>query len=60
MARQRFAAADLDHDGYLSPDEAKQGMPRLAAHFGEIDGNHDGRLSAAEILDYLRQRRAAR
>jgi len=58
--QQRFAAADLNHDGYLSRDEANQGMPRLAAHFDEIDSNHDGRLSGDEIRAYLRQRFGSR
>ncbi|MEW9623038.1 hypothetical protein [Rhodanobacter geophilus] len=59
-ASQRFAAADANHDGYLSRDEAAQGMPRLAEHFDEIDTDHDGQLSKTEILAYIQQRRAAR
>lgn len=59
-AQQRFADADLDRDGQLSREEAKQGTPRLAEHFDEIDSDHDGLLSSAEILSYLKQRRGAR
>ena len=59
-AQQRFADADADHDGRLSRDEASAGMPRLADHFDEIDSDHDGFLSTAEILDYIKQRRASR
>ena len=59
-ARERFAAADTDHDGRLSQDEANQGMPRLAAHFAEIDADHDGQLTTDEILAYLQQRRGSR
>jgi Ca2+-binding EF-hand superfamily protein len=59
-AQQRFAAADLDHDGSLGRAEASQGMPRLAQHFDEIDTDHDDQLSKAEIVAYLKQRRASR
>lgn len=59
-AQERFAAADANHDGYLSRDEAAQGTPRLAANFDEIDSNGDGQLSKAEIVAYIRQRRGAR
>lgn len=58
--REKFAAADTDHDGALSRAEAAAGMPRVAKHFDEIDANHDGKLSFAEIASYLAQARAAR
>jgi Ca2+-binding EF-hand superfamily protein len=45
----RFAAADTDHDGKLTLDEAKQGMPRVAAHFAEIDKDKKGYVTADEI-----------
>jgi Ca2+-binding EF-hand superfamily protein len=59
-AKDRFAAADTNHDGFLSRDEAQKGMPRLADHFDDIDTDHDGQLSTAEILAYVKQRRASR
>jgi Ca2+-binding EF-hand superfamily protein len=59
-AQERFAAADINHDGYLSRDEAAQGTPRLAAHFDEIDSDHDGQLSKQEIIAFLQQRRGSR
>lgn len=59
-AKDRFAAADTNHDGFLSRDEVQKGMPRMADHFDEIDADHDGQLSTAEILAYLKQRRASR
>jgi len=59
-AQERFAAADANHDGQLSRDEAQKGTPRLAGHFDEIDADHDGQLSTAEILDYLKQHRGSR
>jgi Ca2+-binding EF-hand superfamily protein len=59
-AKERFTAADTNHDGLLSQEEANQGMPRLAEHFAEIDTDHDGQLSPAEILSYIQQRRGSR
>jgi len=59
-AKERFNAADTNHDGQLSQDEANQGMPRLAAHFAEIDTNKDGQLSIDEIVAYIQQRRGSR
>ncbi|PWK87785.1 EF-hand domain-containing protein [Fulvimonas soli] len=58
--KERFDAADANHDGQLSRDEAAQGMPRLAGQFDAIDANHDGQLSRDELAAYLRERRAAR
>ncbi|WP_144113451.1 EF-hand domain-containing protein [Paraburkholderia sp. BCC1886] len=51
----RFAAADADHDGKLTPAEAQTGMPRLYAHFDEIDTAHKGYVTLAEIEQYLVQ-----
>src|SRR5690242_19364864 len=58
--KDRFAAADTNHDGQLSQDEANQGMPRLAEHFAEIDTDSNGQLSTAEIVAYIQQRRGSR
>jgi predicted dienelactone hydrolase len=43
--------SQLDHDGNgaLSQDEVPQRMRRLRQHFGRIDANRDGLLSAAEL-----------
>ncbi len=59
-AKERFAAADTNHDGQLSQDEANHGMPRLATHFAEIDTDSNGQLSTAEITAYIQQRRGSR
>ena len=58
QARERFAAADTDHDGFLTRDEAAKGMPRVADHFDEIDARHAGKVSLDDILHYLAARRA--
>lgn len=46
---QRFDESDIDHDGFLSKDEAEIGMPMLFAHFDEIDTNKDGKISKDEL-----------
>lgn len=58
--RERFAAADADHDGTLSRTEATAGMPRVAKHFDAIDTDHDGKLTLAEVAAFLKQARAER
>jgi len=58
--RNRFEAADSNHDGWLDRAEAARGMPHIAAHFDAVDADHDGRLSQAEVAAYLVQARAAR
>ena len=35
----RFQAADTDHNGQLSREEAEKGMPAVARHFDQIAGN---------------------
>lgn len=50
--KARFAKADVNGDGKLTRDEAKGVMPRVHAHFDEIDANHAGYLSLAEIENF--------
>ena len=58
--REKFQAADIDHDGFLTRDEAAHGMPRVGAHFDEADTDRDGKLSQAEVGAYVAALRAAR
>ena len=58
--RERFEAADTDHDGLLSRDETAKGLPHLSKHFDAIDTNHDGKLSIQEIAVFMRNKRAVR
>lgn len=56
---QSLQKADKNNDGKLSREEAKTVPHRtekfdLAAHFDEIDSNHDGQLILKEIADYVR------
>jgi len=46
---ERFAAADKNRDGKLTLEEAKAGMPRVAANFQRIDTQKKGYVTAAEI-----------
>ncbi|WP_108508594.1 EF-hand domain-containing protein [Polynucleobacter acidiphobus] len=47
---ERFAAADKNKDGKLTLEEAKAGMPRVAANFQRIDTQKKGYVTAAEIM----------
>lgn len=57
---EKFDAADGNHDGFLTRDEAAKGMPRAAKHFDAIDADHDGKLSRQEIAQFLATKRKAR
>jgi Ca2+-binding EF-hand superfamily protein len=56
----KFNAADTNHDGKLSSDEAKAGMPHIAEHFSEIDTDKDGYVSKAEIMSAMAAMKAKR
>jgi hypothetical protein len=56
----RFAAADVDHDGRLTRDEAKSGMPFVYKHFDDIDTQKAGSITMADIAAYARDRRGAK
>jgi hypothetical protein len=46
---KRFADADVNHDGKLSKDEAKAGMPKVYEHFDEIDSGKTGFVTKEQI-----------
>lgn len=48
---ERFAAADKNHDGKLTLEEAKEGMPRIAAAFEKIDTEDRGYLTLQQIQE---------
>lgn len=58
--QSRFAAANTTHDGKLTREQAQTGMPRVAQHFDEIDTQHAGFVTLAQIEDFMRTRAAAR
>ena len=45
----RFKAADKNADGKLTLEEAKAGMPRVAAGFDKIDSDKKGYLTVEQI-----------
>jgi Ca2+-binding EF-hand superfamily protein len=58
LIRKRFDAADTNHDGALSREEAKA-TQMISHHFDEIDANHDGLVTLAEIQAMMNGNRAA-
>lgn len=54
MLNQRFDNADADHDGKLTHDEARAGMPRVAEHFDEIDADHKGYVTKDQIVAFMK------
>jgi Ca2+-binding EF-hand superfamily protein len=49
---QRFNAADVNHDGGLDREEAKQ-MPMLSMYFDQVDANKDGKVTRQEYFDAM-------
>lgn len=58
--KARFEAADANHDGRLSKDEAQRKMPKVYAHFDEIDSAHQGSVSPRDIAQWMKTQRQAR
>lgn len=52
MGKDKFTAADSNHDGSITLAEAQTGMPTLAAKFSSVDTNGDGKISADEYGAY--------
>jgi hypothetical protein len=59
QVQSRFAAANTTHDGKLTRAQAQAGMPRVAQHFDEIDTQHAGFVTLAQIEDFMRARATA-
>lgn len=51
--KERFNKADVNHDGKLTLEEAKAGMPKLAEHFARFDLENKGYVT----LEGLREAR---
>jgi hypothetical protein len=58
--QKRFTAADTNHDGRLTKEEAKAGMPFVYKNFDEIDSAKTGSLSMHDIAGFVRAKAAAR
>ena len=48
-----FNAADADHDEWLTPEELDAGFPWLKGKFADIDTDHNGKVSLAEVSSYI-------
>jgi len=49
---ERFKAADANHDGKLTRDEAKEGMPQVYDNFDKIDVRKRGYVTERQIGAY--------
>ncbi|NDY82072.1 EF-hand domain-containing protein [Orrella sp. NBD-18] len=49
QAIERFKAADKNGDGKLTLEEAKAGMPRIAANFDKLDTEKKGYLTLDQV-----------
>ena len=49
QAIEKFKAADKNGDGKLTLEEAKAGMPRIAANFDKLDTEKKGYLTLDQV-----------
>jgi hypothetical protein len=49
---QRFATANTTHDGHLTEAQAKAGLPAVYRHFQDIDTEHKGYVTTADLKTY--------
>ncbi|RDI98843.1 EF-hand domain-containing protein [Dyella solisilvae] len=58
--QKNFDAADTNHDGMLTKEEAQKGpVPFIREHFDEIDKQHRGMVSKQDVSDYVRAMQGA-
>ena len=58
VAMKNFEAADRNHDGLLSKEEAEAGKtPFIAKHFEQIDREHRGQVSKDDVVAYVQSLR---
>lgn len=56
MAADKFANIDTNKDGAITRDEAAA-APKLSAEFDQVDADHDGRITPAELKAYAKTHR---
>ena len=54
---QKFKTADANHDGKLTLEEAKTGMPRVAKNFDRIDVEKKGYITLEQLQAFVAQLR---
>jgi Ca2+-binding EF-hand superfamily protein len=52
----KFRAADVNHDGKLTLEEAKAGMPRVAKVFDKIDVEKKGYITLEQLEAFAAHR----
>ncbi|GAB7549387.1 EF-hand domain-containing protein [Cupriavidus sp. 8B] len=52
LIKERFKAADVNHDGKLTREEAKAGMPEVYKRFDKIDARKKGYVTERQIGAY--------
>ncbi len=52
---EKFRAADVNHDGKLTLEEAKNGMPRVAKAFDKIDVEKKGYITLEQLQAFVAQ-----
>lgn len=57
---QRFAQANVTHDGHLTPEQAKLGYATVARHFHDIDLDGKGFVTEDDVRAWHESQRAAR
>jgi hypothetical protein len=59
--KERFAQANVTHDGHLTLEQAKSGHDALVArHFTEIDADKKGYVTEDDIANWHKMQRATR
>jgi Ca2+-binding EF-hand superfamily protein len=51
---ERFNAADTNHDGKLTLDEAKAGLPMVARNFDQIDKAKTGSITLEQLTEAMK------
>ncbi len=58
--QERFDSANTTHDGHLTLEQAKAGMPGLARHFDAVDKDKKGYVTLNDIHAYNSEHHARR